>query len=191
MICLRMAPQASSSWELPTTAAQPAWVEGESLAEPIVDEKRLDASLASLLRQLDEMLTLNIHSAVTIGTSAQEQRQSDYPLQALQQLTRNALLHRSYEGTHSPTRVTWYSDRLEIHSPGGPYGAVTPENFGHSGVTDYRNPVLAEAMRNLGYVQRFGAGLPLARKALATNGNPEPKFTVDQSFVGVVVRGAG
>jgi ATP-dependent DNA helicase RecG len=176
---------------LPGAYLQFVRIEGDSFAEPIIDEKRLDAPLASLLRQLDEVLTLNIHSAVTIGTGARDERQPDYPLQALQQITRNALLHRSYEGTHSPARVTWYSDRIEIHSPGGPYGAVTPENFGRSGVTDYRNPVLAEAMRNLGFVQRFGAGLPLARKALATNGNPEPEFTVDHSYVGIIVRAAG
>jgi ATP-dependent DNA helicase RecG len=63
------------------------------------------------------------------------------------------------------------------------------ENFGQPGVTDYRNPILAEAMGGLGYVQKFGAGLPIARQALADNGNPAPEFTVDVSYVGVVVRG--
>ena len=61
------------------------------------------------------------------------------------------MLHRNYESTASPVRLTWYDDRVELFSPGGPYGAVTVENFGRPGVTDYRNPVLAEAMRNLGY----------------------------------------
>ncbi len=48
----------------------------------------------------------------------------------------------------------------------------TAENFGRPGVTDYRNPLLAEAMKVLGYVQRFGMGIPLARKELQKNGNP-------------------
>lgn len=90
--------------------------------------------------------------------------------------------------TSTPVRVTWYSDRVEIYSPGGPYGIVTVENFGRPGVTDYRNPLLAEAMAGLGYVQRFGAGLEITRQTLEQNGNPEADFTVDPAYVGVVVR---
>ncbi len=76
----------------------------------------------------------------------------------MQQLVRNAVLHRTYETTNAPVRVYWYSDRIEIHSPGGLYGQVNPENFGQPQVTDYRNPLLAEAMKALGFVQRFGVG---------------------------------
>ena len=61
-------------------------------------------------------------------------------------------------------------------NPGGPFGEVTIETFGQPGLTDYRNPNLAEAMRVLGFVQRFGYGIPLARRLLQENGNPEPGF---------------
>jgi hypothetical protein len=44
-------------------------------------------------------------------------------------------------------------------------------------------PTPAEAMRNLGYVQRFGIGIPTAQKALLNNGNPLADFTVDDSYV--------
>jgi ATP-dependent DNA helicase RecG len=73
-------------------------------------------------------------------------------------------MHRSYEATNAPVRVYWFDDRIEIHNPGGPFGSVTVENFGQPGITDYRNPNLAEALRALGYVQRFGAGIAIARK---------------------------
>ena len=42
------------------------------------------------------------------------------------------------------------ADRIEITSPGGPYGALTVDNFGQPGLVDYRNPILAEAMRVVG-----------------------------------------
>ena len=87
-------------------------------------------------------------------------------------------------------RVTWYRERVEIVSPGGPYGVVTPENFGQPGVTDYRNPTLAEAMLALGYVQRFGAGLEITRRALRENGNPPVDFVIEPSYVAVTVRNA-
>ena len=41
----------------------------------------------------------------------------------------------------------WYDDRIEINSPGGPYGEVSAENFGQPGFVAYRNPLVAEAMR--------------------------------------------
>lgn len=57
-------------------------------------------------------------------------------------------------------------------------------------MTDYRNPILAEAMSGLGYVQKFGAGLEITRQSLDANGNPPPEFTPDPSYVGVVIREA-
>jgi ATP-dependent DNA helicase RecG len=175
---------------LPGAYVQFLRVAGLELDAPIIDERRLTAALPALLRELDELLRLNIRTAVTISDELRDSRRPDYPLAALQQLTRNAILHRSYEATASPVRITWYNDRVEIYSPGGPYGVVTVENFGQPGVTDYRNPILAEAMGGLGYVQKFGAGLPIARRTLEANGNPPAEFHPDPSYVGVIVREA-
>lgn len=175
---------------LPGAYVQFLRVDGLELDAPIIDEHRLTTAIPALLRELDELLRLNIRTAVTIGDELRDSRRPDYPLAALQQLTRNAIMHRSYEATASPVRITWYNDRVEIYSPGGPYGVVTVENFGQPGVTDYRNPILAEAMGGLGYVQKFGAGLPIARRTLEMNGNPPAEFTPDPSYVGVIVREA-
>lgn len=175
---------------LPGAYVQFLRVEGTTLADSILDERQLSQPLPDLLRELDELLRLNIRTSVAIGDTLRDVRRPDYPLAALQQVTRNAILHRNYEGTAAPVRVTWYTDRVEVYSPGGPYGAVTVENFGQPGVTDYRNPILAEAMSGLGYVQKFGAGLEITRQSLAANGNPRPEFTPDPSYVGVVIREA-
>lgn len=175
---------------LPGAYVQFVRVDGVDFDAPILDERRLASALPMLLRELDELLRLNIRTSVRIGTELRDHRHADYPLAALQQVTRNAVLHRSYEGTAAPVRLTWYHDRVEVYSPGGPYGVVTVENFGRPGVTDYRNPILAEAMSGLGYVQKFGAGLPIARRALQENGNPPAEFMPDPSYVGVVIREA-
>ncbi len=101
-------------------------------------------------------------------------------------------MHRNYEGTTSPVRVTWYSDRVEILSPGGPFGAVTPATFGMPGITDYRNPTLAEALKSYGFVEKFGQGIEIARRSLAANGNPAPEFRFEPAeapgWVHVTVR---
>jgi ATP-dependent DNA helicase RecG len=175
---------------LPGAYVQFLRVDGDDLSAPIIDERRLSTALPFLLRDLDELLRLNIRTSVRIGEKLRDERRADYPLAALQQLTRNAILHRLYEGTSSPVRITWYRERVEIYSPGGPYGVVTVENFGRPGAPDYRNPILAEAMGSLGYVQKSDAGLPIARRALEENDNPSAEFTPDPAYVGVVIREA-
>ncbi len=165
-------------------------IAGRDLADPVTDEQLIDGAVADVLRRIDEKLNSHNRTAVDFTSQPKERRTSLYPKPALQQLVRNAILHRSYEATNAPTRVTWYDDRIEIMSPGGPYGAVTSENFGRPGVSDYRNPSLAEALRVLGFVQRFGVGIATARRELQANGNPAPEFEVSPSHVRVTLRPA-
>ena len=175
---------------LPGAYVQFLRIQGGSLTDPVIDEQLIDGPLLDTARLLDEKLTAHNRVAVDFTSGTTEQRRPMYPPAALQQVTRNALLHRTYEGTHAPVRVTWFEDRIEVLSPGGPFGAVTIENFGEPYLADYRNPNLAEAMRVLGLVQRFGAGIAIARKTLQDNGNPPPEFTVTATHVLVTLRSA-
>jgi ATP-dependent DNA helicase RecG len=163
-------------------------LDGTGLDAPIVDEAAIDGQLSEVLSRIDEKIKANISSAVDIHSSSTEVRHADYPLAALQQLVRNAVMHRTYEATHAPIRFTWFKDRIEIINPGGPFGMVTPANFGEPGMTDYRNPNVAEAMKVLGYVQRFGVGIAIARRLLQQNGNPPPEFEPRATHVLVTVR---
>ncbi|GBE11364.1 divergent AAA domain protein [bacterium BMS3Bbin12] len=164
-------------------------IEGAALTDPIKDQKALTGKLEDVLRRLDELLEINVAVRTQITGAPREIHRPDYPLVALQQLARNAVMHRVYEGTNAPVRVYWYADRIEIQNPGGLYGRVTSENIG-GGATDYRNPLIAEIMRNLGFAQRFGMGLPVAKKALEDNGNPAPEFDFSPTHVAVTVRPA-
>lgn len=175
---------------LPGAYIQFLRIAGATMADPIVDEQRIDGPISGVVTRLDDKLQAHNRVAVDFTSHLREVRRALYPLAALQQIGRNAVLHRSYEGTNAPVRVTWFDDRIEFLSPGGPYGSVTAGNFGQPGITDYRNPDLAEAMRVLGLVQRFGAGFAIARSELAANGNPPLEFSVSQSFVLVTVRPA-
>ena len=163
-------------------------IDGITLADPIADQKECHGPLPDLLSQLDGILKANIHIATDIQSSSTEQQSPDYPISAIQQLIRNAVMHRNYETSNAPVQFTWFRDRIEIQNPGGPFGRVTCQNFGTPGRTDYRNPNVAEAMRTLGFVQRFGVGLQIARQALEDNGNPPPKFDVEENNVLVTVR---
>jgi len=163
-------------------------IDGGDLAAPIADQKPIAGPLPQVLRELDEIFKANIRVATDIQSESTELTRSDYPLVALQQFARNAVMHRNYETSNAPVRITWFADRVEIQNPGGPFGQVTRQNFGCPGITDYRNPNVADVMRNLGYVQRFGVGIQIAQKALADNQNQPAEFQVEDHHVLVTVR---
>ncbi len=178
------------SW-LPCAYIQFLRIRGTEWGGPVADGQEIDGTLDLVLRRLDDKLkaTLAVSVDFTSGTTT-ELRSSPYPLVALQQLCRNAVMHRTYENTNKPVQIYWFDDRIEIINAGGPFGTVTEQNFGKPGYTDYRNPQIAAVLKTLGFVQRFGFGIADARKALADNGNPALEFQVEPTMVLATVRRA-
>jgi ATP-dependent DNA helicase RecG len=173
---------------LPGAYIQFLRIRGTAYADPVADAVELDGTLQNMLRRADEKFSAFLTTEVDFTTSTTEQRRTPYPLSALQQLLRNAVMHRTYEGTNAPIRLYWFDDRIEILSPGGPYGVVNAENFGKPGACDYRNQALAGILKVTGFVQRFGFGIAEARRALAANGNPPPEFQVEPTVIPATVR---
>ncbi len=163
---------------------------GKTLTDPVKDQKEVSGTLPEQITRIEDILKAHISKSLKLSEK-QHIESPDYPITALSQLVRNAIIHRDYK-SNTPVRVHWFNDRIEIQSPGGPYGALNVDNFGgEEGITAYRNPTIAEAFKNLGFVERFGFGIPQARKALKENNNPELKFKVQESIVLAVVKPAG
>ena len=173
---------------LPGAYVQFLRIAGEERGDPILDSARIDAPLGEAMATLDTTLRAHIRTAVEVGTARTEVRRATYPLPALQELVRNAVMHRSYEGGNSPIQVYWFDKHIEIINPGGAYGDITPDNFGQPGLLAYRNPNLADAMRVTGLVQRYGLGIPLVRRELRNNQQPPPTYRVDSHWVSCSVQ---
>lgn len=174
--------KSTADW-VPGAYTQFLRVSGNDLTAPIMDEDVIHGTVSDQIRRLEEKLEAHNLHRVQFADVDMESGSKVYPIDALRQLVRNAFMHRSFEATNAPTRVYWFDDRIEIHNPGGPFGSVTAENFGRPGVTDYRNPNLAEALRALGFVQRFGAGIAIARKALGGR----LRYDVQPGFVAAII----
>lgn len=86
-------------------------VKGNELLDPILDHKEVSGTVPDQVRQIEEILRLNIRTS-TVISGAHRQDQTDYPIEALKQLIRNAVLHRNYEFSTMPVKVYWYSDRI-------------------------------------------------------------------------------
>lgn len=173
---------------LPGAYVQFLRFDGTGLADPVRSEHRITGVLPQVVLELEEVLRANIETTVVFAGQPTETRRASVPFDALQQLTRNALMHRSYQGTNAPIRISWFDDRVEIQSPGGPFGQVTVENFGTPGIVDYRNPTIAGVLHQLGYVQRFGVGIEIARQRLEANGNPPLDLEATPTAVNATVR---
>lgn len=168
---------------LPGAYIQFLRIDGVELADPVTDEEAIGGGIVEMLRRTEEKLKAHNRTAVDITTQPTHQVMTPYPQVALQQILYNAVLHRTYESTNAPIRVYWFNDRIEINSPGGPYGNVTSANFGQPGITDYRNPNIADVLKTYGFVQAFGRGIATARRAMDNNGNPPLEFETNPSTV--------
>lgn len=151
--------------------------EGVGLDSDVLDERRFEGDLITVLRELDGFLRTLFPSRPTAVSPLKEENRTPYPMLAIRELLMNAVMHRDYE-SNAPIRFYWFSDRIEIQNAGGLYGAVTPETF--PDLNDYRNPKIAEAMKTLGYVNTFGRGIARAQRFLHENGNPPAEFHINE-----------
>ena len=153
-------------------------IAGTALDSPIVDERLFDGPIGPLIGSLEDKLDSHNRTAVDVclrlacdshlharpwSASAARSQRPDAP-----QL-------RRYEQPH-PRVLVRRPDRDQ--QSGRPLRRSLAENFGQPGFVAYRNPLVAEAMRVLNLVQRWGTGLPIARRELRANQQPAPLFKV-------------
>jgi ATP-dependent DNA helicase RecG len=161
--------------------------DGDSELHPILDNEQISGKIEDVLSRTLDKVKVNIRTFSRVDDNGIRCDYQDYPFRALRELIINAVAHRDYEISNSSTQIRWFSDRVEITNPGGPYGRVNERNFGKPGARDYRNPEVMDILRYLGFVERLGIGIPLAQRLLLENGNPEVQFEPVENFLHAVV----
>jgi len=81
----------------------------------------------------------------------------DYPERAFREAVANALIHRDYTRLGA-VHAQWYGDRIEVSNPGGFPEGVRPDNLLVTPPRP-RNPLLADAFKRAGIVERTGCGI--------------------------------
>ena len=143
-----------------------------------LDNKRIEGTLSDLLEQSLAFCRRNMKVKTVIDAeTAMRRDQTEYPMEAVREAVLNALIHRDYsiytEGT--PIQINFFTDRLEIHSPGGLYGRMTVEDLGVAR-PDLRNPALAAMAEFLLKTENRYSGIPTIRREMAAAGLPAPVF---------------
>ncbi|MBL6988997.1 MAG: putative DNA binding domain-containing protein [Bacteriovoracaceae bacterium] len=106
------------------------------------------------------------------------------PQIALREAIINALIHRKYSITGA-VKIAIYDNRVEIFSPGGFPGTISPENIG-DGSTHLRNPLLAKFARKLHLIEKLGSGIRTIYDECKKIKIKRPDFFEDGDFVKVV-----
>ena len=168
----------------PNAYVQYVKFDGDDMGASIAAEKRFMGNFFYMVRNLDDFTEVVVTKYPKSISVLQEEMVYDYPRGAVRELLMNAVLHCDYDSP-SPIRFFQYSNRMEIMNSGPLYGRATPENFPRE--TGYRNPILAEALKTLGYVNRFGYGVAHAKNLLERNGNPPAEFEFGNTYFKVVI----
>lgn len=158
---------------------------GGSMTERPDDELEVSGDLRTIVETVRQKITAHNTVRLEQGEGVRDQARPDYPEWALRELFHNAVIHRDYQ-SNTPVRFYWFADRIEIQSAGGLYGEVTAATLTRR--NSYRNPVIAEAMKAMAYVNRYGYGIQRAQDLLAANGNPPAEFEIDDKVFLVTIR---
>ena len=154
---------------------------GKEKGGEVLNEKRFQGPLYSMLPTLESFVSDAIIMQRPVSASLfREKMIINYPNNALRELMMNACMHRDYQ-SNMPIRLYQFDDHIEIMNAGGLYGEARPENFPM--VNDYRNPIVAEAMKEMKYVNMFNQGVKRVQDMLRENGNKEAEFDVSKLTV--------
>lgn len=149
---------------------------GKDVTSEVINEMQLEGNYCVVLPRLESLLEMSVIKKKPVFVSIlREEMVNNYPYNAIRELLLNACMHRDLQ-SNTPLRFYEYADHLEILNPGGLYGNARPENF--PSVNDYRNPLVASAMKTMGYVNMFNRGVGQVQTDLKENKNKPALFDV-------------
>lgn len=138
------------------------------------DRKEFKGSILTQVEEVFDYLTLyNAKSAHFEGLQRVEQE--SFPSYALREALINAVTHRDYSFSGS-ILIHLFQDRLEIVSLGGLVKGLTIEDI-ELGVSQSRNPKLANVLYRLKWIESYGTGLQRMKESYKQN-HEQPFWTV-------------
>ena len=112
-----------------------------------------------LVEQAVEFVRRNTLVTATLADGARREQTWTYPEEAVRETIVNALVHRDYLLSGTTVELSIYEDRLEVISPGRLPNGITPQRM-ITGCRSARNQLLKDVMRDYGYLEHMGMGVP-------------------------------
>ena len=114
---------------------------------------------SGLVEQALEFVKRNTSGITSLEDGVRRVEKPAYPDEVIREAVVNALIHRDYLLGGTDVELSVYKDRLEIVSPGKLPNGITPEKM-RVGARSSRNPMLTDVMRDYGYLEHLGMGVP-------------------------------
>jgi ATP-dependent DNA helicase RecG len=114
---------------------------------------------SGLVERAVEFVRRNTTVSAFLEDGARRVEQWTYPEEAVREAVVNALVHRDYLLSGTTIEISIYEDRLEIISPGRLPNGITPQRM-RAGCRAARNQLLKDVMRDYGYLEHMGMGVP-------------------------------
>lgn len=116
-------------------------------------------------------------------------RRWDIPSEVLREAVVNALVHRDYLLSSTAIELSVYQDRVEIVSPGRLANGITPERM-KAGCRAARNQLIKDTMRDYGYMEHMGMGIPrkIVRGMKEHNGTEPVLRAEEEQFTLILLR---
>ena len=147
-----------------------------------LENAALDGSIPTMAAELVEIVERSMTRRAVIRGAGREDVW-EYPIEAIRELTVNAVMHRDYHPLAQGTqvRIEMYPDRLVFINPGGLYGTASAEELPRGTITSSRNAVLARLLEdveipgtNRTVCENRGSGMRTILSELSTHQMPPP-----------------
>lgn len=136
-----------------------------------------------LVEQALDFIHRNVANKVFLEDGVRRVELPAYPSDVLRETVVNALIHRDYLLTSTDIELAIYNDRLEVISPGRLPNGITPARM-RTGCRAARNQLVKDVMRDYGYLEHMGMGVPrkMIRGMKVHNGTDPELIETEESF---------
>jgi predicted HTH transcriptional regulator len=154
---------------------------GTDRSEPTGERYSLTGSIIEQAKKVIGLFDTLTYT--TFDKTSEIPNKEKYPKRALQEAIINAIVHRDYE-IAEPIRMTVFSDRIEIRSPGALHWGVDREKFITGRASPkWRNQSFAYLFNKLRLTQSEGQGIPTIIRTMREEGCPDPIFEIEADSV--------
>lgn len=156
------------------TASRPwlSWTRLDVQGGEVLAAVDADGSVLEQVAQVEALLD-GANDRVTLSGAFSERQVRLLPPRAAREAVLNGVVHRDWR-QGEPTSITWIEadSSLEVVSPGGFVGGITPSNVLTQRFS--RSPALADAVRALGLVDKQGIGVDRMYREMVVLGHRPP-----------------
>ncbi|MBN2280488.1 MAG: putative DNA binding domain-containing protein [Candidatus Marinimicrobia bacterium] len=147
-----------------------------------IDQKTIDVPVSLQPEQAYQFVLRHISQGSDYEGVYRKDRW-EYPVIAIREVIRNAVIHRDYALTGKDIKIAVFDDKIEITSPGKLLPTVDFNEM-DAGQSDIRNITLAPVFKKLGIIEQWGNGLQL----IAENLKQYPEIELKWNEPGIAFR---